>query len=84
MANPMMLTDMVKLYVKPSLGGQIIMRKPTTHQTSERVKSRQFGFATTMKGNRVAASCKGRKGRAFYGCLRSEGYAHWHGTTSRR
>lgn len=39
MSNPMMLTDMVKLYVKPSLGGQIIMRKPRTNQKSEKVRT---------------------------------------------
>jgi hypothetical protein len=64
MANPMMLTDMVTLYVKPSLGGQIIMRKPRTNQKSERVK--------------IATACKGKKGRGFYGCLRTEGYRVFH------
>lgn len=73
MANPMMLTDMVRLYVKPSLGGQIIMRKPTTHQTSSRVKAQQMNFATKMKGTHIATACRGKKGRNFYGCLRTEG-----------
>ena len=79
MANPMMLTDMVKLYVKPSLGGQIIMRKPTTHQTSPRVKAQQISFAEKMRGKKIASNCRGRKGRAFYGCLRTAGHAAYHG-----
>lgn len=79
MANPMMLTDMIKLYVKPSLGGQIIMRKPTTRQISPRVKGAQMHFAEQMRGKKIATACRGRKGRSFYGCLKSEGYAAWHG-----
>lgn len=73
MANPMMLTDMVRLYVKPSLGGQIIMRKPRTVQASAKVKAQQMTFAGKMKGNNIAGACKGKKGRGFYGCLRTEG-----------
>ncbi len=75
MANPMMLTDMVKLYVKPSLGGQIIMRKPRTNQKSDRVKAAQIKFAGVAKGNSIATKCKGHKGRSFYGCLKTEGSA---------
>lgn len=79
MANPMMLTDMVTLYVKPSLGGQIIMRKPRTVQKSEKVKGAQMTFANKAKGNNIAGACKGKKGRGFYGCLRTEGYKRFHG-----
>jgi hypothetical protein len=78
MANPMMLTDMVTLYVKPSLGGQIIMRKPRTNQKSERVKMAQQKFAEKAKGQKIATACKGKKGRGFYGCLRTEGYRVFH------
>ena len=78
MANPMMLTDMVKLYVKPSMGGQIIMRKPRTNQTSDRVKGAQMNFANKAKGNKIATACRGKKGRSFYGCLKTEGYSHFH------
>lgn len=78
MANPMMLTDMVKLYVKPSLGGQIIMRKPRTNQTSDRVKTAQMNFAKKAAGNKIATACKGKKGRGFYGCLRTKGYEQFH------
>ena len=75
MANPMMLTDMVRLYVKPSMGGQIIMRKPTTKQTSDRVKAAQVRFGEKAKGNNIASSCRGRKGRGFYGCMKLAGVA---------
>ena len=67
------LADMIKLYVNPSLGGQIVMRKPGSNQTSARVKAQQVNFADKMRGKKIATACKGRKGRAFYGCLRTEG-----------
>jgi len=73
MGNPMMLTDMVKLYVKPSLGGQIIMRKPRTNQHSPKVKAQQINFANRMRGKKIAIQCKGKKGRSFYGCLKTAG-----------
>lgn len=79
MGNPMMLTDMVKLYVKPSMGGQIIMRKPRTRQTSERVAAAQINFAKKAEGNKIATQCKGKKGRSFYGCLKTKGFAQFHG-----
>ena len=79
MANPMMLTDMVKLYVKPSLGGQIIMRKPRTNQRSPSVKAQQMNFAERMSGKKIAVQCKGKKGRGFYGCLRTAGHKAYHG-----
>lgn len=79
MANPMMLTDMVKIYVKPSLGGQLILRKPRTNQHSERVKNQQINFAEKMRGKKIATTCKGKKGRSFYGCLRTAGHAAYHG-----
>mgnify|MGYP001088364141 CR=1 FL=1 len=79
MGNPMMLTDMVKLYVKPSLGGQIIMRKPRTVQKSPRVKNQQMVFANKMKGKKIATECRGRKGRSFYGCLKTAGHNAYSG-----
>lgn|GEM_PF-3344632 len=79
MANAMYLSDMVSIYVKPSLGGQLILRRPTTRQTSTRVKAAQMNFADKMSGHRIATACKGKKGRSFYGCLRTEGYKAYHG-----
>ena len=79
MANPMMLTDMVKLYVKPSLGGQIIMRKPRTNQRSPSVKAQQMNFAERMSGKKIAVQCKGKRGRSFYGCLKTAGHKAYHG-----
>lgn len=79
MANPMMLGDLFTIYHKPSLGGQLILRKPRSHQTSERVRAQQMNFAGKMKGQKIATACKGRKARAFYGCLRTEGTKAYHG-----
>jgi hypothetical protein len=79
MGNPMMLGDMFTLYHKPSMGGQLILRKPRSVQTSARVKAQQMVFADKMRGKKIATECKGRKGRAFYGCLRSAGTRAYHG-----
>ena len=73
MANPIMLSDMVSLYVKPSMGGQIVMRKPRTIQTSPKVKAAQMNFAEKATKNNIAGACKGKKVRSFYGCLRTAG-----------
>jgi len=79
MANPMFISDMYKMYIKPSMGGQIIMRRPGTKQTSPRVKAQQQNFADKMRGHKIATECKGKKGRSFYGCLRTVGYKAYHG-----
>ena len=73
MANPLMISDMIKIYHKPSMGGQLIFRTPRSHQKSPRVKAQQINFANKMKGKKIATACKGRKARSFYGCLRTEG-----------
>lgn len=78
MSTAMELTAMVKPYVKPSLS-KIILRKPRTIQTSARVKAQQITFANKMKGNKIATACKGKKARAFYGCLRTEGHRAYTG-----
>lgn len=79
MANPLMITDMVTIYHKPSLDGQIIMRKPRSLQVSTKVKAQQMTFAGKMKGKKIATACKGKKARSFYACLRTEGYKAYHG-----
>lgn len=78
MANPIMLADMYEAYVKPSLGGQLILRKPHSHQTSQRVRDAQIKFAEKASGNNIAGACKGKKGRSFYACLRTKGYERFH------
>lgn len=67
-----------KLYAKPALG-ILVFRKPRSNQTSPRVKAQQMNFADKMRGKKIASECRGRKGRAFYGCLRSAGHAAYHG-----
>lgn len=79
MANPLMITDMVTIYHKPSLGGQIIMRKPRSIQKSAKVKAQQMVFATKMKGKKIATACRGKKARSFYACLRTEGTKAYRG-----
>ena len=79
MANPLFITDMVKIYHKPSMGGQIIMRTPRSRQTSPKVKAQQMNFAAKMKGKKIATACRGHKARSFYACLRTEGYKAYRG-----
>ena len=78
MSTAINLSDMLKMYAKPSLG-VLIFRKPRTVQTSPRVKAQQMLFATKMKGQNIAGACRGRKARAFYGCLRTEGHKAYTG-----
>ena len=75
----MYLADLYSVYVKPSMGGQLVLRSPRSNQTSPRVKAQQMTFAEKMHGNKIATECKGRKGRSFYGCLRTTGYKKYHG-----
>ncbi len=77
---PMFLSQMVKVYVKPSMGGQIIMRSPRSVQTSARVAAQQINFAKKMTGKKIASACKGKKGRSFYGCLKTKGHEAYHGS----
>jgi len=69
---------MVSIYFKPSMG-RPIMRKPGSNQTSTAVKAAQMRFAEKMKGRKIASACKGKKWKAFVGCLRTEGYKAMHG-----
>lgn len=39
------LGDMFTAYVKPSLDGEVVLRKPTSNQTSARLKARQDKLA---------------------------------------
>ena len=78
MANPLMLADLFTIYHKPTLGGQLILRRPRSNQKSAKVKAQQINFANRLKGNKVATNCKGKKARSFYGCLRTEGSKAYH------
>lgn len=77
MANTMTLANMYSVYLKPSMGGQLVLRNPRTNQTSPKVRAAQIQFAEKAKGNNIAGKCKGKKGRSFYGCLRTEGAAQF-------
>lgn len=78
MSTTFSLSDMVKIYSKPSLG-IFVLRKPRTEQTSPRVAAQKQNFAEKMRGKKIATECKGRKARAFYGCLASAGHRAYHG-----
>ena len=73
---------MVKFYVR-NVDGAIIGRKPDSNQTSTRVKNQQMNFAERMKGNNIAGACRGKEGKAFWGCLKSEGHRQYAGRTGR-
>lgn len=79
MGNPMFLSDLFHWYIKPTLGGQLIKRRPTSRITSPRVKAQQMNFASKMRGNKIATACRGKKGRSFYGCMRVEGTNQYQG-----
>jgi len=66
--------SLYRISVRRADGG--ISFRPKTHNiVSQRVKDNLIKFAANMKGNTVARDCKGRKFKAFRGCLRSGGAA---------
>jgi len=75
MANPLMVADLYSVYHKPTMGGQLILRKPRTNQRSTKVAAAKGEFSAHLSGKKIATACKGKKGRSFYGCLRTQGQA---------
>ena len=66
--------SLYRISVRRADGG--ISFRPKTHNiVSANVKAKMEIFATKMKGNKIASNCKGKKFKAFRGCLRSEGAA---------
>ena len=66
--------SLYRISVRRADGG--ISFRPKTHNiVSQKVKDNLIKFAGNMKGNKIASNCKGRKFKAFRGCLRSEGAA---------
>jgi hypothetical protein len=59
--------------------GGIIFRPKTHNIQSERVKTQNRLFADKMTGKNIAGDCRGRKFKAFRGCLRSKGAAAYRG-----
>ena len=59
--------------------GGIIFRPKSHNIVSEAVKRQNNTFAEKMKGKNIAGGCKGKKFKAFRGCLRSSGSAAYRG-----
>lgn len=51
MAN---VSDMKTVYVKPSLKGELIFRRPVANQKSARLKARQDAVAAAAKAGRIS------------------------------
>ena len=60
--------------------GGIIFRPKTHNIVSDRVKAQNRQFADKMTGKNIAGDCRGRKFKAFRGCLRSRGAAAYRGS----
>jgi hypothetical protein len=51
------LGDTFRVYIKPSLDGQLVIRKKTTNQTSAAVKARQAKLASLPKSELPSVAC---------------------------
>ena len=70
---PVAFGKLVRIYIKPSLGGAVIFRSKTSKQTSKRLQAAKNLFASQAHGNKIAAGCRGKKWKSFVACLRAEG-----------
>lgn len=68
MASGATLGDIIKVYVKPSMDGRLIIRKRGVTRRSERVLERNRMFANA----KLASACKGKPWKQFVSCLREE------------
>ena len=62
------LGDIIKVYVKPSMDGRLIIRKRGVNRTSANVIAVNRKFANA----KLASSCKGLKWKKFVSCLREQ------------
>jgi len=51
-----------------------------TRPSAERMRTQMGVFADKMTGKKIASECRGRKFKAFRGCLRSRGRAAYRGS----
>jgi len=69
--------SLYKISVRRADGG--IIFRPRSHDvtrpSAERMRTQMGIFAAKMTGKKIASECKGRKFKAFRGCLRSRGKA---------
>ena len=73
--------SLYRISVRRADGG--ISFRPKSHDTSRpsaaKMRAQMKNFATKMKGKNIAGECKGKKFKAFRGCLRSRGAAAYAG-----
>lgn len=62
------LGDIIKVYAKPSMEGQLIIRKRGVTRRSARVLERNRVFAQA----KLASGCKGKQWKQFVSCLREQ------------
>lgn len=48
------LGDAIKVYIKPSLKGELVIRKPTSSQKSSRLHARQEAFKAAAEAGRIS------------------------------
>jgi hypothetical protein len=74
--------SLYRISVRRADGG--ISFRPKTHDTSRpsaaKMRAQMTLFASKMTGKNIAGDCKGKKFRAFRGCLRSRGAAAYRGS----
>jgi|KNS2250_BmetaT_FD_contig_21_9064930_length_376_multi_3_in_0_out_0_1 hypothetical protein len=71
-------SSLYKISVRRADGG-IIFRPKSHNIVSEKVKAQNNRFADALRGKNIAGDCRGRKFKAFRGCLRSRGSAAYRG-----
>ena len=73
--------SLYRISVRRADGG--ISFRPKSHDTSRPsaagMRAQMKNFATKMTGKNIAGECKGKKFKAFRGCLRSRGAAAYAG-----
>ena len=71
-------SSLYKISVRRADGG--IIFRPKSHNIVSAAVKRQNGvFSDKMTGKKIATECKGKKFKAFRGCLRSKGQAAYRG-----
>jgi hypothetical protein len=66
------LGDVIKVYTKASMDGQLIIRKRGVTRRSARVLERNRMFAEVAHSGRLSTACAGKPWKAFVSCLRTQ------------
>ncbi len=67
------LGDIIKVYVKPSMDGRLIIRKRGVNRLSDRVRARNEVFSNAAHSGNLSTACKGKPWKQFVSCLRKQG-----------